>query len=262
MTSLRLCLPFLLLVLLPGLGRAQTPRNSYVQQFAGSTVLLTSGDTLRGPLALHHAEDAILVAQPDNTVSTLSAVAVKSFAVKGEQNQRRNSYNDFFDARQGYYYGNPYYSGMAPRQRRERLDTSLVRVYRVYRWNHDNDYSDFKSPGFFEQLSRGPSVLLRREILVERPINYAGSPYGYGGGYGGTPRYGGTYSDLQDKFYIGTPAGNVVALRNPKKDLLNVFRGQARQLEQYAKDNKLSFTEARDLAFIVNYANYLQAQPK
>jgi hypothetical protein len=260
MTTFRLPLLFLLLTaLLAGPARAQRSNNSYVQQFAGSTVLLTSGDTLQGPLVLHHAEDVIRVTLPDNTVNTLSAVAIQSFAVKGEKEQRRNTYNDFYDARQGYYYGNPYYNGMMPRQRRERVDTSLVRVYRTYRWNHDNDYSDFKSPAFFEQLSRGPQVLLRREILVERSVN--SGPYSYGGGYayGGMPRYGGTYTEIQDRFYIGTPGGSVVPLRSPKKDLLVVFRPLAKQLEQYAKDNKLSFTEARDLAYIVNYANYLQA---
>ncbi|RYU80525.1 hypothetical protein [Hymenobacter persicinus] len=263
MTMLRSISLVLLTALLAVAGRAQAQRTSYVQQFAGSTVLLTNGDTLQGPLVLHHAEDVVLITQPDNTVSTLSAVAVQSFAVKGEKEQRRNNFYDFYDARQGYYYGSPYYGGMPPRQRRERVDTSLVRVYRVYRWNHDNDYSDFKSPGFFEQLSRGPQVLLRREIQVERPVNYGASPYGYGGyGYGGVPRYAGSYTEIQDKFYLGTPNGNVVPLRSPKKDLLAVFRAQAKQLEQYAKENKLSFTEARDLAFIVNYANYLQAQNK
>ncbi|GAA4007114.1 hypothetical protein GCM10022408_18750 [Hymenobacter fastidiosus] len=247
------------LLMLPGAARAQ--RNTYVQQFAGSTVLLANGDTLQGPLALHHAQDVVLITLPDNSVSTLSAVAVQSFAVKGEKAQRRSSFNDFYDARQGYYYGNPYYNDIAPRQRRERVDTSLVRVYRTYRWNHDNDYSDFKSPGFFEQLSRGPQVLLRREIQVERSVNNAPGAYGYGAGYGGIPRYAGTYTEIQDKFYLGTPNGTVVPLRNPRKDVLAVFRSQARQLEQYARENKLSFTEPRDLAFIVNYANYLQ-KPK
>ncbi|SHJ48379.1 hypothetical protein SAMN02745146_3209 [Hymenobacter daecheongensis DSM 21074] len=260
MKTLRLAFLPLLAGCLTLAGPARAQRTSYVQQFAGSTVLLASGDTLQGPLALHHSEDVVLITLPDNTVSTLSAVAVQSFAVKGEKEQRRNSYDDFYDARQGYYYGNPYYNGLMPRQRRERVDTSLVRVYRTYRWNHDNDYSDFKSPAFFEQLSRGPQVLLRREILVERPLNYAPGPYGYGGGLGGVPRYAGSYTEIQDKFYLGTPKGTVVPLRNPKKDLLALFRPQARQLEQYAKENKLSFTEPRDLAFIVNYANYLQAQ--
>ncbi|GAA3947627.1 hypothetical protein [Hymenobacter algoricola] len=258
MTTSRFVFIFLLGGLLALAGTARAQRTALIRQFAGSTVLLTTGDTLQGPLVLHPAEDVVRITMPDNTISTLSAVAVQSFAVKGEQERLRNTgFYDFFDARQGYYYGNPYYNGMLPRQRRERPDTSLVRVYRVYRWNHDNDYSDFKSPGFFEQLSRGPQVLLRREVQVERNVNTMPGAYGYG--YGNGSRYGGTYSDIQDKFYLGTPAGNVVPLRNPKKDLLAVFRPQAKQLEQYARENKLSFTEPRDLAYIVNYANYLQA---
>ncbi|TGE24560.1 hypothetical protein E5K00_04930 [Hymenobacter aquaticus] len=249
----------LTLALALGLGgpAAAQQRQTFTQQFAGSTVLLTSGDTLQGPLLLHRNEDVILLTMPDNTVNTFSAVAVQSFAVKGQQDDRRNYYDDFFDSRSGYYYGNPYYN-MPPRPRRERRDTSLVRVFRTFRWNHDNDYSDFKSPAFFEQLSGGPNLLLRRESLIERPV-YNNPMYG---GYGyGMPRtmY---YNEIRDAFYLGLPSGNVLSLRNPKKDLLAAFRQHAKQIEQYAKDNRLTFTEARDLAFIVNYANSLQKEPK
>ena len=254
-------LPALLtLLLLAGAARGQN--QGLVQQFAGSSVLLANGDTLEGPLVLNRQEDVVRVQLPDNTISTLSAVAVQSFAVKGEQIDRRRNpyyYDDFYNARAGYYYGNPYYNNAPLRRRQERPDTSLVRVFRVYRWNHGNDYSDFKSPGFFEQLSNGPLLLLRRESLVQRAAN-VGSPYGMGGyGYGGMPmtRF---YTDIKDDFFIGMPDGSVVALRNPKKDLLNVFRPQARQIEQYAKTNRLDYTVARELAYIVNYANSLTAQ--
>jgi len=255
----------LLLLLFTGAAGAQT--QTLVQQFAGSSVLLANGDTLEGPLVLNRQEDVVRVQLPDNTVSTLSAVAVQSFAVKGEQIDRRRNpyyYDDFYNARAGYYYGNPFYSSMPLRRRQERPDTSLVRVFRVYRWNHGNDYSDFKSPGFFEQLSNGPMLLLRRESLVQRAANY-GSPYGMGGmgGYGGYP-YGGMpgtrfYTDIKDDFFIGTPDGTIIPLRNPKKDLLNVFRQQSRVIEQYVKTNHLDYTVARELAYIVNYANSLPA---
>ncbi|TGE28782.1 hypothetical protein [Hymenobacter metallicola] len=234
---------------------------AFSQQFAGSTVLLTSGDTIQGPLVLHRNEDVIRLTMPDNTVSTLSAVAVQSFAVKGQKEDRRN-YEDFFDTRAGYYYGNPYYS--VPRPRRERVDTSQVRVFRTYRWNHDKDYSDFKSPAFFEQLSGGPSVLLRREVLVERTINNGpmyGPGYGYGYGGYGVPSMS-RYRTMKDVFYLGLPNGNVLPLRNPKKDLLAIFRQQAKQIEQYAKGNKLDFMDPRELASIVNYANSLQKEAK
>jgi hypothetical protein len=238
-------------------------RTSFTQQFAGSTVLLTTGDTLQGPLALHRNEDVILLTMPDNTVNTLSAVAVQSFAVKAPKKDRNLDYQDFYDTRSGFYRGSPYYN-MPSRRLMERNggDTSLVRVFRTYRWNHDNDYSDFKSPAFFEQLSSGPNILLRRESLVER--SYGGAPmyggYGYGNPYG-VPRTS-YYRDIQDAFYLGLPSGNVLPLRNPKKDLLSIFRQQAKQIEKYAKENKLDFSDARELAFIVNYVNSLQQEPK
>ncbi|AII54062.1 hypothetical protein N008_19010 [Hymenobacter sp. APR13] len=234
-------------------AQAQQGQRALVQEFAGSTILLTSGDTLRGPVTLRRDQDVLLMAQPDGTLTTLSAVSVNSFAVKGEQIDSRlgnGYYDNFLDARNGYYYGNPMYG--APRLRPETENLNRVRVFRTFRWNRGNDYSDFTSPAFFEQLSNGPRMLLRRESLVERTVN--NGPYGYGG-YGG--RNFGTYTDKKDDFYLATPTGSIIALRNPKKDLLAVFRGQAKQLEQYARNNRLSFTVARELAFIVNYANSL-----
>lgn len=246
---------------------ALAQRSNFVQEFAGSTILLANGDTLEGPLVLHRNEDVVRMTMPNNTINTLSAVAIQSFAVKGEQfDGRRDAYyyDDFYDARRGYYYGSPaFFNGPLPK-RRERPDTSLVRVFRTYRWNRDNDYSDYKSPAFFEQLSSGPTVLLRREALVERPV-YAAGPYGYGGAYGGgyptgPSRYAGSYSEIKDNFYLGTATGNIIPLRNPKKDLLAAYPKQARQIEKYAKQNNLNFTIARELAFIVNYANSLSEE--
>src|SRR4028118_560411 len=91
MTMLRYRFLFLLssLLFLAGAARAQ---RALVQEFAGSTVLLTNGDTLRGPLTLRRDQDVLLMAQPDGTLTTLSAVSVNSFAVKGEQvDNRRNA---------------------------------------------------------------------------------------------------------------------------------------------------------------------------
>ena len=257
-----------IMVGLLGLGsptaRAQRGGQGFTQQFNRATVLLTTGDTLTGPVQLHRTEETLLMELPDNTVRTLPAVSVQSFAVQGEQydqSRERFYYDDFYAMRQGYYYGNPLYTQPVPR-RRERPDTELVRVFRTYRWNRDNDYSDFRAPGFFEQLSNGPIILLRREGLVQRPVTATG-PYGYGGyGYGGAGRTVGYYTDVKDNFYLGLPSGNVISLRNPKKDLLAYFHGSSRQLEQYAKDNKLSYTDARELAYLVNYANSLSGKSK
>ncbi|SNC63931.1 hypothetical protein SAMN06265337_0978 [Hymenobacter gelipurpurascens] len=250
----------LLLALAP--AYAQRGGTGFTQQFTQGTVLLATGDTIAGPLALHRSEDVLTMTMLDNTVRTLPAVNVQSFAVQGERYNRQREqyyYDDFYAMRQGYYYGNPFFNSMPLPRRRERPDTALVRVFRVYRWNRDNDYSDFRTPGFFEQLSSGPTILLRREGLVQRPVTY-NSPYGYGYGYGapyGMGRPVGYYTEVKDSFYLGLPDGNVLPLRNPKKDLLSYFHTNSRQLEQYAKQNKLDFNDPRELAYIVNYANSL-----
>ena len=239
-------------------AQAQQNQRAMVQEFAGSTILLASGDTLRGPVTLRRDQDVLLMAQSDGTLATLSAVSVNSFAVKGEQTDSRRGngyYDNFFDARNGYYFGNPVYG--VPRFRTEQRDVNQVRVFRTFRWNRGNDYSDYTSPAFFEQLSNGPRMLLRRESLVERTMPGMMGPGMMGPGMMGPGRMMGTYTDIKDDFYLATPDGRVLALRSPKKDLLVVFHGQARQLEQYAKNNNLSFTVARELAFIVNYANSL-----
>ena len=250
----------LLFAFLPLLAQAQRGGQGFTQQFNQASVLLSTGDTISGPVALHRGEEVLTMSLPDNTVRTLPAVNVQSFAVRGEQydqSRERFYYDDFNTMRQGYYYGNPYFNAVPPPRRRERADTNLTRVFRTYRWNRDNDYSDFRAPAFFEQLSGGPVILLRREGLVERPINNS-SPYGYGG-YGGMPgRPMGYYTDVKDNFYLGLPNGDVISLRNPKKDLPNYFRTHARQIEQYAKTNRLSYTDPRELAFLVNYANSLE----
>ncbi|MBT2558387.1 hypothetical protein J7E24_11375 [Hymenobacter sp. ISL-91] len=234
----------------------------FTQQFNQGSVLLSSGDTLNGPLALHRGEETLTMTLADNTVRTLPAVNVQSFAVRGEQydqSRERLYYDDFYAMRQGYYSGRPAFGATPPPRRRERADTNLLRVFRVYRWNRNNDYSDFKAPGFFEQLSGGPVILLRREGLVERPIT-AGSPYGYGG-YSGMPgRTLGYYTEVKDNFFLGLPDGTVLPLRTPKKDLPSYFRTHARQLAQYAKTNNLNYTDARDLAYLVNYANSLESK--
>ncbi|MCC2545007.1 hypothetical protein LJY25_01000 [Hymenobacter sp. BT175] len=215
--------------LCPGGVRAQQP--GIIRRFESSTVLLASGDTLHGPLDFYLAQDIVRIVLPDQTMSTLSAVAVQSFAVQGEQEPTIGSFRALVRA--------------------EPVNPARVRVFRTYLWNHDNDYSDFRSPAFFEQLSSGPRVLLRREVLVTRSSPYGYGPYGMNGGMSST------YSDIQDKFYLATPTGAVLPLRNPKKDLPAAFGSLGRQIEQYARERKLSYTDAGELALLVNYANSL-----
>ncbi|WP_149867201.1 hypothetical protein [Solirubrum puertoriconensis] len=240
-------------------------QRNLVQQFDAATVVLTSGDTLRGPAALHTDRDVLLISMPDNSVRTVAALSVAAFATRGEKEHPANyfdQYYDFYDARRGYFYGNTGWGPLPMQARRQRPDTARVREFRTFRWNRGNDYSDFRSPAFFEQLSQGPVLLLRRESLTERPVSAADPmfrPYYAYAPIAALPRGTmGYYTTIRDQFFLGTPDGKVVMLRNPKRDLLAYFKPESDRVERYAKEHRLSFSEAHDLAFIVNYANSLR----
>ncbi|WP_426491843.1 hypothetical protein [Hymenobacter sp. 102] len=94
-----------LLLLLPVAAQAQRGGEGFTQQFNRASVLLSTGDTLSGPVMLHRTEETLTMSLPDNTVRTLPAVSVQSFAVQGERYDRsreRFYYDDFYAMRQGY----------------------------------------------------------------------------------------------------------------------------------------------------------------
>ena len=114
---------------------------------------------------------------------------------------------------------------------------SPLRIFRPY-------YVMSKNPAgpvwaFFEQISDGPVALLR----YQRFMPYAAMSAAY------TPSI--------DNFFLALGINKVVPLRYPRKDVLSFFKKQASQIEQYVKENDLRYTNARELAFIVNYANSL-----
>ncbi|RTQ52544.1 hypothetical protein EJV47_05910 [Hymenobacter gummosus] len=247
-------------LLVGGLAGGAAAQRPLVQQFAGSLVLLTSGDTLRGPLTLYTDRDLLLVQQPDQTIRTVAAGAVAAFAVRGEQARP----GDYFEQtqllpeprRSAYSGGGP---GAVLPPRRPPLPEGATRVFRCFRWNRGYEYADYRSPAFFEQLSAGPVLLLRRQSLVERPVAATDpmflSAYPAGGLPRGTVGY---YITARSAFFLGTPEGEVVALRNPRRHLLAYFRAEAGQLEQYARQHRLSFQDSGDLARLVTYANALR----
>ncbi|OON67423.1 hypothetical protein B0919_18335 [Hymenobacter sp. CRA2] len=223
-----------------------------VQTFMGSTVVLTNGDTLHGPLALRQDMDLLLITMPDRTVRTVPALAVRTFAVRGELIRHEGLLATTRD---------PLGPGISPVQVRRRWhDVQRARPFLVYPWDHDRDNSAMTTPAFFERLNGGPFVLLRRQQLVQRSTA-ASDPY-LPSALGNLPyrrssaRY--YYTDVRESFYLGTPQGTVVALRRPKRDLLAYFPAEADAIEQYARDNGLSFTDSFHLARLVDYANSLR----
>ena len=225
----------------------------YEQQWASGSVILTSGDTIDGPVIYHHEEETLEIRLANGTARTFAAINVSYFVVSDEATPR--GLTRYSPVMMGPYYGRP--AGMWQQQGSDRRDESPVKLYVTYMWDRDNDYSDFRAPAFFQQLTDGNVRLLKREKLVQRTA----TPYGpYGSGYGmGSPMAGGYYTEVQNSYYIADPQGNLTALRNMKKDLLAYFGKHARQIQEFAKENHLSYSDPNELPLILKYADSLGA---
>jgi hypothetical protein len=212
-------------------------------------VVLASGDTLTGPVALHFASDLFYLAQPDGTVRTFAPTAVAACAVQGELQ----------------------ISGLGLLA----TDLTEVRLFRVLigQPTHPDQRPEKL---FFEQLSANGAVLLvRRQCLVPHllaalgPAGMSGGPLGPGapggfntgnsggGGRGAAlqsavvPRYT-TVLELRDMLYLAWLNGELRPLRNLCKDVLAAFPGQVRQLQEYAQTHHLAYATARELCELVN----------
>jgi hypothetical protein len=210
-------------------ARAQVHlRDDYVKQFKAGAVVLADGRKLEGAVTLNRAKSIVLVRTPSDTVYNIPAAVIEGIAVEEEPRPSEEGY------------------------------VTPVRVYRPYYVIH-NRKPVSKTRIFFEQLSDGPTYLLRRQQPATQPT-FAGSPYSYSPySYNqGSFSNEGAATTIQDVFYLSIGSDNILALRDPKRDVLAFFRQQAPQIKQYARENKLHYTNARELASIVNYANSLQ----
>jgi hypothetical protein len=214
--------------------------------FRFSRVVLTNGDTLSGPVSLRQSPDVLYLAQPDGSVRTLVPAMVAAFAVQGAL---------------------PVANSSAVRPS-DSPDPTVVRLFRTL--NLKPERLDLRpEPLFFEQLSEGPALLLRRQTLVPHQI----ARYALGGpvrAYGSmaatlgrvpvpvsTPMSYRTVTTLEDVFYLALAPDDVRQLHHIRKDLLAAFPGQAQQLQAYAKARNLDYANAFELHQLVSYANSL-----
>lgn len=189
-------------------------------------MLTTAGDTLLGRVEFHQRVDQVVVFGQDGTVRALSAARVRMFAVQGE----REYFLPYRGGRvQGSFLGK--HPTLTPQLSSHWLDSTTVFLFRAYPLTEpDRGGRSSKMVVLFEQLSNGPYLLLRRQKFFTHPV---------------------------DAFYILDPQGRVNALQYPQKDILALFSTQARQLEDFASQQHLHFTDAHDLARIITYANNL-----
>ncbi|UYZ57549.1 hypothetical protein [Hymenobacter latericus] len=226
-------------------GAAQpTPK---AQQFASSTVVLTSGDTLRGPLTLHFDRDLLLLDLPDGRVRTIPAGEVRAFAVRGD-GQPAEAATPGMQTR-------PLRNG---RGGQPWFGYNRARLFLVHRWNREQPKATLACPAFFELMSGGPITLYRRCSLVLRRAPWAGATFQNAAGFSGRQPLTDHYYAPAEKYFLGTPDGQIMRLHHPKRDVLAYFAREASAIAAYARRHHLRFTDARQLALLVDYANSLR----
>lgn len=193
-----------------------------VQEWPKGRIVLSSGDTLSGPITFHRTEDIIRVTLSGGSIQAFAPVNVSSFTVTDERSR-------------------------------------VWQTFKPYLWNRGNDYSDYKAPSFFELLSEGSYTLVKREILTTRSTNYGPMYAGYGRyydpyGYGNMRQQ----TMVQDIFYLYNPKGEIISLRNPKRDLDDLFGSKSKIMKDFVKRNNLEYDNARDLTLIIKHFNSLQ----
>lgn len=191
-----------------------------IQEWSKGRVVLTSGDTLTGPVTYHRTEDIVRVTLNDGSIQAFAPVNVVSFAAS---------------------------------------DGRFSQTFKPYMWNRDNDYSDYKAPAFFEQLNEGGYSLVKRETIVRRNVNSGPMYAGYGRyydpyRYGNSSRY---IDQVQDLFYLHTPDDKIISLRRPKRDLEDIFGKKNKEMKSFISANKLDYDNAHDLVLIVSHFNQI-----
>ena len=183
------------------------------------TVYFTNGDSVSGQVTLTLPRDIVSVRQPNGQLSAFATVNVSGFRVQEEKNT-------------GHF--RPKFGPL-----------EFSRNYQTYMWNHNNDYSNFRSPAFFVVIQPGPYTLLMRETKMPASVSM------------------GRYSHdvpirterILQHFYLADPKKEIIPLRNPRKDLQNLFPKIKDDLVKFAKSNKLDFDDPIELARIVEYCN-------
>ena len=245
---MNILLLFAAFLLCAGAARAQagTEGGSLRLTFRLGRLVLLSGDTLDGPVALQFGPDLLFLARSDGSVRTFVPAAVAACAVQQEMTAAT--------------------SGAAAA-----ADPNLVRLFLALPRpaGHQPKQPEF---AFFEQLGSGPVLLLRRQRLAQRTVAYTPAPVMVGAGVFGVPAGGNSRGapppsppryvylpELREEFFLVRSAADLTPLRPELKALLGAFPALAPQLQAYAQAHRLHASSARELTELVTYANSLVA---
>ena len=215
-----LCFTQLFLVYFLSEAQAQYRSAIDVQEWPKGKVVLVSGDTLYGALTYYRTQDVINVLHEDGALSSLSPVNVEYFVA-------------------------------------QEMPSGRSYTFRTLRWDMGKAYSDFKKPTFFEVLNQGALTLIMRESYIRRD---AGNMSGLRNNYFYDPAFyqtgGANFTDqVRELYYILLPNGEIVGLRNLRKDLHALFGDKSKEVKSYVKSNKLDYEKPHQLVAIINYFN-------
>lgn len=212
----------LIICLLPNTVEGQYRPAVDIQEWPSGKVVLTSGDTIYGPITFYRTQDVVSVLHDDGTKSCFAPVNVQYFIAQEEPSGR--SY-----------------------------------TFRSLMWNLGKDYSDFKKPTFFEQLNQGRYTLIMREEYVYQDASRTSPLYAYNA-MPDSDLYvpGSEWMDqIKGLYYVMLPDGEILTLRNVRKDLHQLFGNKSKEVKKFVRDRKLTYEKPHQVIAIVNYYNSL-----
>ncbi len=133
-------------------------------------------------------------------------------------------------------------------------------VFVTYNWDQDKPYTDFKKPTFFQQLNYGQLTLIMRESYVRRDVNNMSAMntrrFGYYDPYYNSMGYR-FVEQIVPLFYLLLPDGDIITLRNLRKDLPRYFGKKEKDVKEFMKKNKYNYDNIDHLVAIIDYYNTL-----
>lgn len=133
-------------------------------------------------------------------------------------------------------------------------------TFRSLQWDLGRDFTDFKKPTFFEQLNQGTYTLIMREDYVRKDVASTSPLYAQNAMHGSNYYVPGSewLDQIKGLFYILLPDGEIITLRNVRKDLHQLFGSKSKEVKKFARERNLGYEKQHQLIAIVNYYNSLK----
>lgn len=124
------------------------------------------------------------------------------------------------------------------------FDVTVKRYRQFFSLPYASTTGEYKTLIFFELLEEGKLTVLCRERL-EYTTN--STFYNYGGGY--------SRLLMVYKYFIMDERGDIVEFKGKKSDWLVMMGKHEKEVQKYAKANRLDFDDKYDLSRILDYYN-------